>query len=97
MTVKQFFQSIESANAFKKLIHEGDYRVDTNIVEGIYQRHLGTARSYKEFCKIIKDELHPDAYLQIVESKIYSTICHRDFLIQYIFDEETFSIVLCVS
>ena len=97
MTTRQFFFDLEKANAFKKIIHEGGYRVDVMTDESVYRRKLFTVSTYKEFKDLLIDNLHPDALPQILNSDIVPTATYRAFKIYYTFDGEEYYLELFVD
>ena len=97
MKAKQFFKNLQDANSFKAMLSESTYRIDIMADEGIYRRKLGTVSTYAKFKELIKDNLHPDAALEIIAGEVEPTAYRRTFKIYYTFEGETFSLDLFVD
>lgn len=97
MKAKQFFKNLQDANSFKAMLSESTYRIDIMTDESIYRRKLGTVSTYAKFKELIKDNLHPDVALEIIDGEVEPTAYRRTFKIYYKFEGKTFSLDLFVD
>ena len=90
MRAKEFFEMIERANEFQVFVGELKREVSVIVDDEI----LGVATSYEQFEKVLDENFNDVS--AILNAEVNKTVSRKEFKIDYIFDNEKFSVKLFV-